>query len=658
MRRFFSLIPQSKIEEIVNAAPVDQVIGEYVRLKKRGVNLLGLCPFHNEKTPSFTVSPAKGIYKCFGCGKAGNVVSFVMEHDSLSYIQALKQLAEKFNIEWPEKQADAEEEKQRNTERESLQIINNWAAAYFEDILWNDEEGKNIGLSYFEERGFRHDIIKKFRLGYSKESWDHFTQRALQQQFNPELLVASGLVKAKQHDEDTTLQQDDRKYDAFRGRVMFPIHGTNGKVIAFAGRYLKKDPKSPKYVNSPETALYHKSNELYGLFFARNAIRQQDSVYLVEGYTDVISMHQAGVENVVASSGTSLTENQIRLIKRFTEQVTVLYDGDAAGIKASLRGIDMLLEQGLNVKVVLFPDGEDPDSYCRKAGNEAFASYLKEQAKDFILFKSHLLMQDSANDPLKKATAARDIVESITKIPDGIKRAAFLKECATLMKLNEQMLINEANKIRREYLSRKNKEWAADEPVISAQEQEVLNDALRDDLDIPQEDYQEKDIIRTLLNFGHMPVEGYNHAVHYILDQVEKDEIEFEHPVAKLVVDEFRHLHNSGMPVTPNHFIHHPNTLIAAYAASILSVQHEVSPVWEKRFDVVLDKPEDIFLHDINSALLHLRLRNVEKLIAQNQKEFEQANTEEDVLLHQRIHMHLLEKRTELTSQIGTVVVK
>ncbi len=363
------MIPQAKIDEIIYAANIEQVIGDYVRLKRRGSNLTGLCPFHTEKSPSFSVSPAKGIFKCFGCGKAGNVVNFIMEHDSLGYVPALKFLAEKFNLEWPQQEyVNVDEEKKQRDEKESLQILNNWANDYFQDILLNNEIGQAIGLSYFENRGFRNDTIKKFNLGYSLDSWSAFFDKAIANQFSEDLLFSSGLVKHK---------EDGKKFDAYRGRVIFPIHNLNGKVIAFAGRYLKKEPNSPKYVNSPETLLYHKSNELYGLYYGKNEIRKQDAVYLVEGYTDVISMHQSGVENVVASSGTSLTEGQIRLIKRFTENVTVLFDGDAAGIKASIRGIDMLLEQGLNVRVLTFPDGDDPDSYSQKVGSDAFKNYLE-----------------------------------------------------------------------------------------------------------------------------------------------------------------------------------------------------------------------------------------------------------------------------------------
>jgi DNA primase len=357
------MIPRHKIDEILDAAHIEDVVGSYITLKKRGSSLQGLCPFHNEKTPSFNVSPSKGIYKCFGCGKAGNSLNFVMDYEHLDFMGALKLLADRYNIELPKQEISLEEiteEKRKQQEKESLQVLNNYALEYFEKILQEDEEGRLIGLSYFEERGFRPEIISKFKLGFAKEAWDHFYQEAIKNGFSEEMLLKSGLVKKS---------DQGKLYDAYRSRVIFSIHGLNGKPIAFAGRILKaKDEKSPKYVNSPETDLYHKSNELYGLFFARQTISKQDFVYLVEGYTDVISLHQAGIENVVASSGTSLTENQIKLIKRFTQNVTVLYDGDAAGIKASLRGIDMLLEAGLNVRIVLFPDGEDPDSYCKKLG--------------------------------------------------------------------------------------------------------------------------------------------------------------------------------------------------------------------------------------------------------------------------------------------------
>lgn len=641
------LIPQSKIDEIIHAANIEEVVGDYVRLKKRGANLTGLCPFHNEKTPSFSVSPAKGIYKCFGCGKAGNSVNFIMEHDNLGYIEALRSLADRYRIDWPQQEnINIDQERAMRSEKESLQILNNWAADYFQEQLWESEEGKNIGLSYFEERGFREDIIKKFKLGYSHDSWDHFNQAATQQQFNTELLLKGGLVK----------QNDTGKlYDAYRGRVMFVIHNSLGKVIAFAGRQLKKDDKSAKYVNSPETLLYHKSNELYGLFFAKNAIRQNDFVYLVEGYTDVISMHQSGVENVVASSGTSLTENQISLLKRHTDNVTVLYDGDAAGIKASLRGIDMLLEQGMNVKVLLFPDGEDPDSYAKKVGSVQFQEFLQQEARDFILFKVKLLLQDAAHDPLKKAQVTRDIVESISKIPDGIKRMAFIRECAALLEMNEQLLIVELNKSRKGFLTQKEKEWISAEPKVIPHAEE-LEQILVDSPRFEQEHY----IIKLLLQHGHKPCKGYAHVAAFILHKIEADEVQFEHEIMRLFLNEFKQLTLQNISFDTDTFIQHANPIISSATAGLLVVMHEMSSRWVAKYDIIMDDPNEMFMNDIESALLYLEKQHLHKLLGQVQQELKEAQDnkkEEDLNLNMEVYKLLKEKQQELSKKIGAVVL-
>lgn len=641
------MIPQSKIDEIIHAAHIEEVVGDYVRLKKRGANLTGLCPFHNEKTPSFSVSPAKGIYKCFGCGKAGNSVNFIMEHDSLGYIEALRSLADRYRIDWPQQEnVNIDQERALRSEKESLQILNNWAATYFETQLWESEAGKNIGLSYFEERGFRQDIIKKFKLGYSQDDWDHLNNAALTQQFNAELLLKGGLAKQN---------EAGKLYDAYRGRVMFVIHNALGKVIAFAGRQLKKDDKSAKYVNSPETLLYHKSNELYGLFFAKNAIRQNDFVYLVEGYTDVIAMHQAGVENVVASSGTSLTENQIRLLKRHTDNVTVLYDGDTAGIKASLRGIDMLLEQGMNVKVLLFPDGEDPDSYAKKVSATGFQEFLQQEARDFILFKVKLLLQDAAHDPLKKAQVTRDIVESISKIPDGIKRMAFIRECAAMLEMNEQLLIVELNKSRNGFLSQKEKEWISAEPK-EVPHTEELAQILADASQFDQEQY----IIKMLLQHGHKPCPGYAHVAAFVLHSIEADEVQFEHEIMRLFLQEFKLLTQQNIPFTTDTFIQHANPIISAATASLLVVMHEMSSRWVAKYDIIIEDPNEVFMNDITSALLYLEKQHLHKLLGQVQldlKEAQENKKEEDLNLNMEVYKLLKEKQQELSKKIGAVVL-
>ncbi len=641
------MIPQSKIDEILQAATIEDVVGDYVRLKRRGANLTGLCPFHNEKTPSFSVSPSKGIYKCFGCGKAGNSVNFIMEHDGLGYIEALKSLADKYRIEWPQQEnVNIDQEKAIRSEKESLQILNNWAAEYFEAQLWESDEGKTIGLSYFEERGFRQDTIKKFKLGYSLESWNHLYDTAVSASYSEEVLVKAGLVKKN---------EQGKTYDAYRGRVMFTIHGHTGKVIAFAGRQLKKDDKSAKYVNSPETLLYHKSNELYGLFFAKNAIRQNDFVYLVEGYTDVISMHQAGIENVVASSGTSLTENQIKLIKRHTENVTVLYDGDAAGIKASMRGIDMLLEQGLNVKVVPFPDGEDPDSYSHKVGAEAFGAYLKKESRDFILFKVKLLLTDVANDPLKKAQVTRDIVESIGKIPDGIKRMAFIKECAVLLDMNEGLLITELNKTRNDFLTQKEKEWSAVEvPKISLQDE--LKELLKEEPIFEQERY----MVKMMLLHGHKEKEGYINTAHYILTAMQTLELDFEQEAMRLLVDEIKFMLQENLPLSTAAFINHSNPLISASTASILAQQNEASKKWTEKYNVPLISPEDNYLEDIASNLIYLEKKQLEKMEKQATEELKIAiekGSQEEVNFSLELIKLLKEKQKELSNKAGIVIL-
>lgn len=639
------MIPQSKIEEIIQAAPIEQVIGDVVRLKRAGSNLQGLCPFHQEKSPSFSVSVSKGIYKCFGCGKAGNVVNFVMENESLGYLEALKTLAERFNVDWPKQEnINIEQEQQIKTEKESLQILNNWAIEYFENQLWDSETGKMIGLSYFEERGFREDIIRKFKLGYAQDEWSAFHDAAMGAQFNEEILFSSGLVK----------KSDQGKiYDAYRGRVIFPIHGSTGKVIAFAGRQLKKDDKSPKYVNSPETLLYHKSNELYGLSFAKNAIRKNDSVYLVEGYTDVISLHQADVENVVASSGTSLTENQIKLIKRHTENVTVLYDGDAAGIKASIRGIDMLLEQGLNVRVVLFPDGEDPDSYCKKVGPEDFRNYLKTAVKDFILFKVQLLKKDSDGDPIKKAQVTREIVESISKIPDAIKRMAFIRECSALLDMDEQVLITELNKSRKSFLGEKEKEWIKEEPAPLNYDEEI-KELVKDTGALKQEQH----LLKLLIQHSIFEIQG-GKFIDVLLKMIQDGLIMFENEVMQVLLQEVLHLYQTGEEMNTDYFLMHSNPLISSFAASVLTERYEMSNKWQEKYDIIPDAPDVIIKRDIESTLFYLQLHVNRKLIAdsmENLKHAQENNNEAELIEALELLKLLKDRESALTKANGLVV--
>lgn len=443
------MILQKTIAEIFETSKIDEVVGDFVNLKRRGVNMIGLCPFHNEKTPSFTVSPAKGIYKCFGCGKGGNSVNFIMEHEQASYPDALRFLAKKYGIKVEEKELSPEQDLERQ-KRDSLFIINEFATNYYHDNLMNNDIGKSVGLSYFRERGFRKNTIEKFQLGFAFDKNDHLTLSMVNKGYNVELLKSVGLT--------TRFGRD-----FFRNRVQFPIHNLSGKVIGFGGRILVSDKKKPKYLNTPETEIYNKSKVLYGIYFAKKTVRQEDNCLLVEGYTDVISLHQAGIENVVSSSGTSLTVGQIQLIKRYTSNITILYDGDTAGVKAALRGLDLVLEQDMNVKVVLLPEGEDPDSYVQSVGTEKFKKYIAKNATDFILFKTNLILKETENDPIKRATLIKDIVESIARIPDPIKRSVFVRECSNLMEMSEQILVDETNKavlrvIQKRKRERKNEE--------------------------------------------------------------------------------------------------------------------------------------------------------------------------------------------------------
>ena len=434
------MIDQHTIDRIIDAANIVEVVSDFVTLRRRGANYVGLCPFHDEKPPSFSVSPARGICKCFSCGKGGNSVHFIMEHEQVSYYEALKYLARKYNIEIQERQL-SEEEKQRKTDRESMLIVNDFAQKFFATNLLENAEGRSIGLSYFRERGFGEDIIKKFGLGYSPDKRDALAQEAVRKGYKKDYLVKTGLCIES---------QQGSLYDRYKGRVIFPIHSLSGKVIAFGGRILKKDEKAAKYVNSPESEVYHKSDVLYGIYHAKQAIVKNDFCYLVEGYTDVLSMHQAGIENVVASSGTSLTPGQIRLIHRFTNNITVLYDGDAAGIKASLRGIDLILQEGLNIKVVLLPDGDDPDSFSKKQSAADFTAYIRAHETDFIRFKTNLLLEGAGNDPIKRATLIGDIVRTIAIVPDNILRSIYVQDCARLLSVDEKMLMREVNNIQRD----------------------------------------------------------------------------------------------------------------------------------------------------------------------------------------------------------------
>ncbi|MCO6501176.1 MAG: DNA primase [Vicingus serpentipes] len=646
------MIPKQTIDEIFEAAIIEDVVGEFVPLKKRGANFLGNCPFHNEKTPSFTVSPAKGIYKCFGCGKAGNSVNFIMEHEHYSYPEALKFLADKYNIEIEEEE-QTDEQKVAANERESLYIVSNYAANYFKKQLHDSDEGKAIGLSYFIERGFREDTIEKFQLGYSPDEWTAFTDAAEKEGHNLSYLEKTGL----------TIVKGDKKFDRFKGRVMFPIHNLSGRVLGFGGRILKSDEKAAKYLNSPESEIYHKSKVLYGIYYAKKAITQEDNCYLVEGYTDVISLYQSGVENVVSSSGTSLTEGQIRLIKRFTPNITILYDGDAAGLKASFRGIDMILQEGMNVRVVLFPEGEDPDSYAKKHTTEELKEYITNHAEDFIRFKTSVLIGEVGDDPIKRAGLIKDIVSSIAVIPDQIKRSVYTKECSSLLDISEQALINETNKILRQSFSKKTSqpESIPDEAFFPLQEEEGSNN--------DETVHWEKDLMRLLISYGdkQIEIETVNEQeekaiqqisiAQYIVVSIQNDGIKFDNPIYQEVLNYCVHQLNEGRVPLHNDFTQHENQQISQFAIDVFSSQHELSPNWSKH-GVYPVTEEDLLSKAVFNTLYAFKLSKLTQSILENQ---EQLKTTTDIERYTELIkelLHLQKVKQQLADKLGRIILK
>lgn len=564
------MIDHNTVQKILDAAHIEEVVGDFVSLRRRGVNLIGLCPFHNEKTPSFTVSPAKNICHCFGCGKGGGPVNFIMEHESLSYVDALRYLAKKYGIEIVEKEETAEEIARRSS-RENMFALNAFALKYFSDTLHNTEEGKSIGIGYFRERGFRDDTIKKFQLGYCPDRFESVSVEALKEGFSRQTLIDTGLCTENQRGGLT---------DRFRGRVIFPVHTVSGQVVAFGGRVLKKTDNTAKYVNSPESEIYHKSSELYGLYFAKNAIQRADVCYLVEGYTDVISMHQAGVENVVASSGTSLTTGQIRLIHRFTSNIVVLYDGDAAGIKASIRGIDMLLEEGMNVEVVLLPDGEDPDSFSRSQDSTQFIDYINRHKTNFILFKTQLLLGEAGNDPIKKAALIGDIVESISKIQDTIKQAIYIKDCARQFDIREEVLIKE--------VAKRQKNHAANAPQATAVQENaaVEHETTGDAKARPYTFKEERQLLRYLLRHSNDIIEINSNGeqipitvIDYISGSIEADDIPFQYPLHIQILDEAL----SCTTDLRTYFLNHPDVEVQNYVFSLVEDRYEKSAMYQRQ---------------------------------------------------------------------------
>lgn len=607
------MIDRPTVERILDAAQIVDVVQEFVPLKKRGVNYLGLCPFHNEKTPSFTVSPAKDIFKCFGCGKAGNSVNFIMEHEHLTYPEALKYLAKKYHIEVVDKELTQEETEKQN-ERESLLVVSAYAARQFSENLFQSDEGMSVGLAYFKERGFRQATLKKFEAGYAFEKRDAFTKKAIEDGYKEDYLVKTGL----------SIKNEERLFDRFSGRVIFPIHSLSGQVLGFGGRILKTDVKTAKYLNSPESDIYHKSRILYGIFQARKEITVTDKCYLVEGYTDVMSLHEAGVENVVASSGTSLTVEQVRLIKRFTPNITILYDGDAAGIKASLRGIDIVLEEGMNVKIVLLPDGEDPDSYSKKISNEDFKKYLKEKETDFIRFKTELLLSEAQNDPIKKATLIKDIVKSISVIPEPISRTIYIKECSTHLAMPEEILYHEVNKLMQQktYGSRS----FVPPPEVSLV---PPPDYTKETASVDGAYYSEKEIVRLLIKYGSTEfgkiirpedgVEEVTTVADYITTEIVNDSLAFNDKVWGEIFGEYSFASQQGTFVEEKRFTRHENPEISRITADLITEKYVLSVFHQKKGAFV--ETEDMKLKEIVSdTVLTFKSYKLKEMLKEIQK--------------------------------------
>ena len=677
------MISPSTIQQIQGRLDIIDVVGSFVKLKKRGSNYLGLCPFHNEKTPSFTVSPGKEIYKCFGCGRSGNTISFIMEHEKYSYVEALKWLAARYGIE-VEETFRTDEQKQVQQAADSLYIINSFAQQFFTRMLLETEEGQDIGLSYLKERGFREEVIKKFQLGYSPEQRDAFTREAIAKQYNPELLIKTGLVA----------NRNDQLVDNYRGRIIFPIHNHSGKVLGFGARILKTNDKAPKYINTPENEIYVKSRLLYGSYFARQAIDKADECLLVEGYTDVVSLHQAGIENVVASGGTSLTPDQLRLIRKYTNNLTIIYDGDAAGIKAALRGLDLALEEGLNVKLVLIPDKEDPDSYVNKVGPAAFLSFINANKKDVILFQLEVALKDAGNDSTRKAEVVNRMAETISRInkaEDFTKQQDYIKQCAEILKVDENGLHTLVNKFIRDRITAQERKQPFEDAARNEEnarraeetgyDENTFNLLFKDEL-------QEREVARILLEYGDRKWDEHQLIAEHIFEEMVDESLIDNHTVLQLL-QQYRNVMNQDRSAAnKNYFIYHTDTQLSSLAVSLLNLPHEESEHWRREFSqstgyqqqlfrlsyedfinkVKPDNSEDLMDYlkigedktheEVTSAINYLKLRKIKRLLIENQLDMEKEHTPEQFRMLSETHHHLKEMEMALSQKLGTVVIR
>ena len=642
------MITPQTIQQITSRIDIIDVVGEFVKLKKRGTNYLGNCPFHNEKSPSFTVSPAKEIYKCFGCGKSGNTITFLMEHEKYSYVEALRWLAARYNIEVEETETSPAQKIAQQT-ADSLYAINHFAMDFFTKQYWDTEAGATIAQSYMQHRGFLRPIVEKFKIGYNPSERDSLAKALIQNQFNPELFARTGLV----------VERDGGWQDNYRDRIIFPIHNTTGKIIGFGARQIAKNDRSPKYINTPENEIYVKSRILYGSYFARTAIDKANECLLVEGYTDVVSLHQAGIENVVASGGTSLTIDQLRLVKKYTQNLTIIYDGDAAGVKAALRGLDMALEEGLNVQLVLIPDNEDPDSYVNKVGVDAFRAFVQSAKKDFILFQLEVQLKEVGNDLNKKNSLVNQMAETLSKInkaEDFTKLQEYVRKCADILRIDETGLTQLVNKFKRDKIVKDEKKMAYDEAAILMPNfQQTTQDLDNIDLVLDKDFLHEKNLVRLLIEFGNEVLADGRMASTWIAEELEPFPLDNQDMIQ--LVKTYFEWQVAGKIPNNKTLQYHEDPQIQQLVMGLFEPEHELSLRWNEKLGLKKAMEEVTFQHQIEVSLLYYKLRKIKKMIRQNQEDMEKVHGEEQIqLLH--IHKHLKDAERELTKIIGTVIFK
>ena len=643
------MITPQTIQQITSRIDILDVVGEFVKLKKRGANYLGLCPFHGEKSPSFTVSPTKEIYKCFGCGKSGNSITFLMEHEKYSYVEALRWLANRYNIEIEETQV-TDEIKQERLVADSLHIINSFAQQFFTQQLFQTEEGQSIGLSYLQERGFNRQVLEKFQVGYNPQSGNAFTKAALEKQFNPELLVKTGL----------TAFRNNEYVDNYRGRIIFPVHNVSGKIIGFGARVIGKADKAPKYINTPENEIYSKSRILYGSYFARQSIDKNDECLLVEGYTDVVSLSQAGIENVVASGGTSLTTEQLRLVKKYTNNLTIIYDGDSAGIKAALRGLDMALEESLNVKLVLIPDKEDPDSYVNKVGTAAFREFIAANKKDFILFQLEVMLKEAGNDVSRKNDVVNQVAETLSKInkaEDFTKQQEYIRQCSSILRIDEGGLTTLVNKYKRDRVSRDEKKQGFEE--INSQHNGSESEAAGfsdNDLLLNQGNAQEQNVLRVLLEYGLNEWDETRSMAQYIFEELEQ--FHFENPELEHLFDVYRDQYNQGLEPTSKTLLYHPDANMRNLVVTVTMFPYELSQRWDEIMENMHILNRDTSREDVLLSVNYFKLHKIKKMFDENQRDMEQAKTFEEQIGLVKVHKQLKEIEMHITKELGTVILK